>query len=108
MYDLKDPRRGPLYAIRECAWYNGYLLELGIFYYDHPAAGIAYVTQMVILGAMICDDGDVWLQLYGESSVLSGMDDHFILYLQAMKIKFTLYPVIITSTSRLPPSGALK
>eukprot|EP00434_Breviolum_minutum_P008965 symbB.v1.2.007898.t2/scaffold491.1/size196728/2 len=36
LYDLKDPRRGPLYAIRECAWYNGYLLELGIFYYDHP------------------------------------------------------------------------
>ena len=67
---------------------------------------------------MICDDGDVfWLQLYGESSVLSGMDDNsvlsgmddnFILYLQAMRTKFTLFPLTVSSTSRLPPSGALK
>ena len=43
-----------------------------------------------------------------DNSVLSGMDDNFILYLQAMRTKFTLFPLTVTSTSVLPPSGALK
>ena len=34
LYNLEDPRRGPLHAIRDCVWTDGYLLELGICYYD--------------------------------------------------------------------------
>ena len=29
LYHLQDPRKGPLHAIRECAWNEGYFLELG-------------------------------------------------------------------------------
>ena len=38
LYNL-DPRRGPLHAIRDCVWTDGYLLELGICYYDDVERG---------------------------------------------------------------------
>lgn len=39
LYNLEDPRRGPLHAIRDCVWTDGYLLELGICYYDDVECG---------------------------------------------------------------------
>lgn len=47
LYHLQDPRKGPLHAIRECAWNEGYFLELGICYYDDRGAGNANILTVV-------------------------------------------------------------